>query len=491
MESPQNKLFEAAAKGCVISLQQLLIDDPLILDRVIINHYSETPLHVAAMLGHIDFVNEIIHMKPQLTNELNSQLSSPLHLASAKGHVDVVRALLAVDHHTCLACDSNGLTPLHLAAIKGRDEVMELLLQAQPDAARLTSYGDGTILHLCVKNHQLEALKRLLTAVSEPEFVNSSDADGNTVLHLAVGDKQVETTKLLLNVAALEVNALNHEGMTAMDVLIRSRRDVRDSEITESLEQAGGTRAALEVNPLNHEGITAMDVLIPSRRDVRDSEITESLEQAGGTRAAIETNTNTAAGDGLPIQVNDWLDEKKNALMLVATLNATMAFQIGVSPPGGVWQDDNFLINSHGHMVDPNGNTNISQPVNSTNDVVLFPHQAGCPVLERNAPFIYMLFYISNTIGFFFSVGIIFMLMSGFHSKNRYFVLIMTVVACIAISATASTYFSAVIGLTALRTKELKVEKFAVFAWCGLTVLVIIFQAVRFFVKPSRRPLQE
>lgn len=196
MERLESKLFEAAAKGCITSLQNLLRDDPLILDRVVVNCLYETPLHVAAMLGHIDFVKEIIRIKPQLTNELNSLQSSPLHLASAKGHVELVRALLSVDRRTCLARDRNGLTPLHLAAVKGRVEVMKMLLQAKPDAAQITVYRGENILHLCVKYYQLEALKLLVKTVGDPEFINSKDTDGNTVLHLAVADKQVEVYQM-------------------------------------------------------------------------------------------------------------------------------------------------------------------------------------------------------------------------------------------------------------------------------------------------------
>lgn len=42
-------------------------------------------------------------------------------------------------------------------------------------------------------------------------------------------------------------------------------------------------------------------------------------------------------------QYNDWLTDKQNILMVVAVLLATMAFQAGMNPPGGVWQDDSKL----------------------------------------------------------------------------------------------------------------------------------------------------
>ncbi|KAL7116973.1 hypothetical protein ACP275_03G041000 [Erythranthe tilingii] len=250
MDTPETKLFEAAAKGNINSLQNLLKEDPLILDRVVVNCFSETPLHVAALLGHTDFVKEIIKAKPEFTSDqLNPHQSSPLHLASAKGHIDVVEALLSVETRTCLAHDKNGLTPVHLAALKGRVEVMKILLREKPEAARVMTHRGENILHLCVKQYQMEPLKLLMTTVGDPAFVNSKDVDGNTVLHLAVADKQVETINFLLTVEALEVNAMNLNGMTPLDVLIKSRRDVRDSEIEESLKNAGVTQTNSNSNP--------------------------------------------------------------------------------------------------------------------------------------------------------------------------------------------------------------------------------------------------
>ncbi|KAL7099105.1 hypothetical protein ACP275_09G061400 [Erythranthe tilingii] len=241
-------------KGSISSLQKMLNQDPLVLDRFSVNSFSDTPLHVAAMLGHTDFVKEIVSIKPELVNELNSHKSSPLHLASSKGHVGVVKAILSsVDTQTiCLARDRNGLTPLHLAALKGRIEVLRILLQTEPEAAQVTVYRDENILHLCVKHYQVEPLKLMVkTALAHPKFINSKDGDGNTLLHLAVADKQVETINFLLSVPAFEVNAQNLNGLTAVDVLIQSRRDVRDLEIEESLKKAGGT-GNLETNNNNN-----------------------------------------------------------------------------------------------------------------------------------------------------------------------------------------------------------------------------------------------
>ncbi|KOM26931.1 hypothetical protein LR48_Vigan346s001300 [Vigna angularis] len=35
---------------------------------------------------------------------------------------------------------------------------------------------------------------------------------------------------------------------------------------------------------------------------------------------------------------NNWMEERRGSLMIVATVLATMSFQIAINPPGGVWQ---------------------------------------------------------------------------------------------------------------------------------------------------------
>ncbi|KAL2517921.1 Ankyrin repeat family protein [Abeliophyllum distichum] len=323
METLENKLFEAAAEGNVNSLKNLLQEDPIILDRVIVNNFSDTPVHVAAILGHVDFVREILRRRPEFARELNTRLSSPLHLASAKGHTEVVRVLLSDNSQICLARDRNGLTPLHLAAIKGRIDVVKELVQAKPDAAIVTVDRGQTILHLCVKYNQLDALKLLVQTIGDQEFTNSKDSDGNTILHLGVADKQVETVEFLLKVSATEVNARNLSGMTPMDILIRSRKNVRDEEIEESLKR-GGAFGSMQNNSSVHKN--------------------RNMETPGSylffDQPDLNSNIPKNSWKRMFKQHDNWLEEKRSALMVVASLIATMAFQVGVNPPSGVWQDN-------------------------------------------------------------------------------------------------------------------------------------------------------
>ncbi|XP_048330939.2 ankyrin repeat-containing protein BDA1 [Ziziphus jujuba] len=249
METMTNRLYNAAYEGSVTALLELLQQDRLILDRMAsLNGITETPLHVAAILGHTDFVKEILHRKPQLAKELDSKRSSPLHLASAKGHVEIVKALVVISPALCHAGDRDGRNPIQLAAMNGRVDVLVELLRVAPDAARNTAGQGETILHLCVKHNQLEALRLLVEVMGDYELVNAKDDYGMNILHLAVADKQIETTKFLVTSTKIEVNAVSANGFTALDILAQSHRDIKDFDISECLRNMGALRTT-EIPP--------------------------------------------------------------------------------------------------------------------------------------------------------------------------------------------------------------------------------------------------
>lgn len=190
----ERRLSEAAMKGSVDSLLEILKEEPLILDRIIISCISETPLHTAAMLGHLPFVKELLTLKAELAAELDFHGAAPLHLAAAKGHAEVVRQLLLADPEICTVRNEDGRTPLHVAAYKGRAEVLGELARVKPEATRVLTDRGETVLHMCVMQNRSGALRAVAEAMAgrDDEIANWKDADGNTVLHIAVAKKQIE-----------------------------------------------------------------------------------------------------------------------------------------------------------------------------------------------------------------------------------------------------------------------------------------------------------
>ncbi|XP_021723963.1 ankyrin repeat-containing protein At2g01680-like [Chenopodium quinoa] len=232
-------MYDAALKGDVPSLLDLLDEDPLILDRCNIENSSrvmQSPLHVAANLGHLDFIIEILRRKPEIVEELDycyTKGPSPLHLASVKGHLEVVRHLLAVKPNLCFWRDGDGRNPVHVAAMCGQ---VHVLLQANSQAAWERTNNGDSVLHLCIKYRQPEALMFLSMVLDDHQLINLKDSDGNTILHLAVIAKQPEIVTFLLKATSIEVNAINTNGFTAMDIHIRSKKDLKDEAILQSLK---------------------------------------------------------------------------------------------------------------------------------------------------------------------------------------------------------------------------------------------------------------
>ncbi|XP_027083869.1 uncharacterized protein [Coffea arabica] len=194
------RLYDAAVEGDVTALCQLLQADPLALAKAALKCEDKNPLHIAAILGHVDFVKAILQVDLAYLMCLarDQDDRNPLHLAAMYDRLEVLQELLDAGcqansaHSMCLARDRDGRNPLHLAAMYGRVAVLQVLIRAGFQAALEKTDGGGTILHLCIKYNQLEALTTLVDILKYPEFVSAKNEDGMTILQLAIHYKQHE-----------------------------------------------------------------------------------------------------------------------------------------------------------------------------------------------------------------------------------------------------------------------------------------------------------
>ncbi|KAH7853732.1 hypothetical protein Vadar_006049 [Vaccinium darrowii] len=409
------KLYEACVSGSVPALASLIENDELILNRVnsLTCFFSETPLHVAVLCGHLDFTKALLTRKPKLVTEFDTRRCSPLHLASTEGHVEIVRELLRVNTDVCIARDQDDRIPLHLAAMKGRVEVIRELLRAKPESIHEKLGRGETVLHLCVKYNRLEALETLLQylqSCNDMEFlINSRDDDGNTILHLATALKQMDTIEYLLGIKNVKdhANVKNKNGSTALDVVEHCpNRDLKTMEIRELLVQAGVRRSICGGPDLNPD--SPPDDNYPPPPPQGRCKVLGVIMKWISRFWMTYFNIDPA-----------WLQEVRGHLITAATVTATMAYEAILSPPGDVWTDSGPLNQALPPM-SPSDETFKSfntkrQPLPDAWKV------PGAAIMDSYDDPKYALYIFVNTLVLLSSLSTIMLALSGFPVRNKFF----------------------------------------------------------------------
>ncbi|KAM7497911.1 hypothetical protein LguiA_022325 [Lonicera macranthoides] len=285
----ENVLFEASMSGNIDTLETLIQNDQLILDRVLATSFNENPLHIASLRGHLDFVRTVLIHKRELANALDALRRSPLHLASGGGYTEIVRELIKINPKMCHFRDQDGKIPLHFASFHEHVDIMNVLIQANSELVREIFDNGETLLHFCVKHNRIEALKVLV--------------------------------KWLGDIGGIDGNALIENGFTALDLLELYPRDFDTMKIQEILIGANIKRANDLIGTSPPESTT------------RKLSISHSCSPSKAKQLILMIWKNFLKSEPR------WFEEARGNLMVAATVIASMAFQAAVNPPGGVWQD--------------------------------------------------------------------------------------------------------------------------------------------------------
>ena len=248
------------------------------------------------------------------------------------------------------------------------------------------------------------------------------------------------------------MNCQNEDGFTALDLLSQNERDVKEKEIFESLRRMGAIHA--KDKPLSNRQLkTVRTKILTSLSTSNQTNAVSKPKKSKDRKRFVNRNA-------------DWVERKRNTLMLVASLLVTMAFQAGVNPPAGVWQDTS-----------PSDSSTASDDSN---------HYAGFSIMADNYPELYISFIIYNTVGFLASLSIILLLISGLPLRRRFFMWVLMVIMWVAITAMALTYLASVSVLTpkdAYSSQRMKIITAVLLVWIGLMLLLLLGHTIRLIIR--------
>ncbi|GLT66902.1 hypothetical protein SLA2020_392430 [Shorea laevis] len=320
-------LFTAVEKGHLDVVKELLkYSNKETLTKK--NRSGFDPLHIAAFHGHQAIVQVLLDHEPSLSHTFGPSSATPLISAATRGHTGVVNELLSKDDGLLESCRSNGKNALHLAARQGHVDIVGALLCKDPQLARRTDKKGQTALHMAVKGQSCEVVKLLLEA--DAAIVMLPDKFGNTALHVATRKKRVEIVNELLSLRDINVNVLNRDRKTALDIAEELPESADSSLLKECLYRCGAVRA----NDLNQPRDELRNTVTQIKKDVHTQ-----LEQTKRTNKNVHNISKE-----LRKLHREGINNATNSVTVVAVLFATVAFAAIFTVPGGDNDDGSAVV---------------------------------------------------------------------------------------------------------------------------------------------------
>jgi ankyrin repeat protein len=187
--------------------------DPNIADK-----NGITALHFAASNAKtIEIINLILENKQVDINHINKVGDTALHHAIMAKHIETARFLLEKGADPARR-NNKGLTPFHMAAILLKDTDVLGLMLGNEKKIEIDERDNNrqTALHMAIKWSNETSARFLLSNGANP---NVADQNGATPLHVAAYySKDVDIVELLLNHQDVDVNRLDNDGQSALDI---------------------------------------------------------------------------------------------------------------------------------------------------------------------------------------------------------------------------------------------------------------------------------
>nr|POE68281.1 ankyrin repeat-containing protein bda1 [Quercus suber] len=321
------KMKEVAETGNIDGFYDLIQEDVKYLEYIDEFPFVDTPLHIAASAGNIPVAMEMMRLKPSFARKPNQDGFSPIDLALLNGHTKMVHQLLHVDQDLVRVRGRENMTPLHHVA-KGnlkldceekRNDKLDLLIEFLsicPDSITDVTTQNETALHIALQNDQIESFKALVGWLAshwsqnasdyERKILNWKDDEGNTVFHIAASKNHTEAVRHLFAWSnEVDIKIKNEKCETALGILKTQTGN------------SGMRKMQIRVVAPKGSSITT------------DSSYAHYLRPPK-CRPLEKIRTKYAR------QMATISDDKRNALLVVATLLLSVTYQAALNPPGGL-----------------------------------------------------------------------------------------------------------------------------------------------------------
>ncbi|WEW57566.1 hypothetical protein PRK78_003033 [Emydomyces testavorans] len=224
------RLRRAILLNDVFLVKRIVRSNPAYLENPDYDDKSNTSLHLAAILGHLEIIKFLVDFGHDSCNpdfsqpgfscapgiSLNTDLSTPLHLAAAHAHADCVDFLCSAFPQTIDRPDKTGATPLMLAARTSNPSYAPRSTTVIPPKQRPRSLSNPT---------SAEDTRTLATLLSYGADMAAMDAEGNTALHYASAWGNLKAFRLLVQWGAPPL-AKNHAGCVPADYALTGQAAV-------------------------------------------------------------------------------------------------------------------------------------------------------------------------------------------------------------------------------------------------------------------------
>nr|XP_023894194.1 ankyrin repeat-containing protein BDA1-like [Quercus suber] len=291
-------------------------------------------MNQAAQHGNIDAFYIIIQKNVKLLKHIDKLpfVNTPLRIAAYAGHIPFAMELMRLKPSFSRKLNPDGFSPITLLykmAVTIRNE---------------------NALHIALKYDKLEAFGLLLrwlqknwsqnSILWESKVLNWQDENGNTPLHINVYKNQPKAVRRLLLYPGVNIFAKNSEGKTAGDILAQQNQ-IENREIKVMLRRVGAVRA-------------------PSL-----PKVTFYARHLWSMFSSLEKTRMHCIGEWTQIS-----DDRRNMLLVVATLLMTVTYQGVLSPPGDFGKMTTIL-NPIPHY----------RPAENSIQVLLFQTKQGHPLI--------------------------------------------------------------------------------------------------------------